>query len=106
MDKIIGLGKGLVDVLGRVESDEMLSKMELGKGSMRVIDEDKLVKMNEEFRGMKSDLGRGGCGGNGMGGMGEVGGGRGLMGKINNDCYGKFFGESVVKDGREGDLLV
>ena len=52
MDKIIGLGNALVDVLATLDSDEILTKMDLPKGSMTLIDEDKLLKINEEFSRM------------------------------------------------------
>lgn len=40
MDKIIGLGNALVDVLATLDSDEILAEMELPKGSMTLIGED------------------------------------------------------------------
>ena len=64
MDKIIGLGNALVDVLATLDSDEILTKMDLPKGSMTLIDEDKLLKINEEFSRMKTHLATGGSAGN------------------------------------------
>ena len=54
MDKIIGLGNALVDVLATLDSDEILTEMELPKGSMTLIDEDKLLKINKYFSRMKT----------------------------------------------------
>lgn len=39
MEKIIGLGNALVDVLATFESDEVLKQMGLPRGSMTLIDE-------------------------------------------------------------------
>lgn len=42
MDKIIGMGNALVDVLVLIDSDEVLNDLNLPKGSMQLIDEDTL----------------------------------------------------------------
>ena len=75
MDKIIGLGNALVDVLATLDSDEILTKMDLPKGSMTLIDEDKLLKINEEFSRMKTHLATGGSAGNAIRGMAQLGAG-------------------------------
>ena len=106
MDKIIGLGNALVDVLATLDSDEILTKMDLPKGSMTLIDEDKLLKINEEFSRMKTHLATGGSAGNAIRGMAQLGAGTGFIGKINNDSYGNFFRESLLKHGTEANLLV
>ena len=38
MDKIIGLGNALVDALAIIEDDNILTEMQLPKGSMTLID--------------------------------------------------------------------
>ena len=38
MDKIIGMGNALVDVLATLNDDQILNEMELPKGSMTLID--------------------------------------------------------------------
>ena len=40
MDKIFGLGNALVDALASIEDDNILTEMQLPKGSMTLIDED------------------------------------------------------------------
>lgn len=45
MDKIIGLGNALVDALAIIEDDNILTEMQLPKGSMTLIDEDKFLKL-------------------------------------------------------------
>ena len=39
---LIGLGNALVDALAIIEDDNILTEMQLPKGSMTLIDEDKL----------------------------------------------------------------
>ncbi|MFA6820409.1 MAG: hypothetical protein WCR53_07700, partial [Bacteroidaceae bacterium] len=38
MQKIIGIGNSLVDILARVNHEELLDEMNLPKGSMQLID--------------------------------------------------------------------
>ena len=52
MDKIIGLGNALVDVLATLKDDTLLDEMGLPKGSMQLIDDAKLQQMNERFSQM------------------------------------------------------
>lgn len=91
MDKIIGLGNALVDVLVTLDSDDILKEMQLPKGSMTLIDEDKLLKINECFSRMKTHLATGGSAGNAIRAMACLGAGTGFIGKVNNDFYGNFF---------------
>ena len=39
MDKIIGLGNALIDVLATLKDDTLLDELELPKGSMQLIDD-------------------------------------------------------------------
>ena len=54
MDKIIGLGNALVDVLATLKDDTLLDEMGLPKGSMQLIDDAKLQQINERFSRMKT----------------------------------------------------
>ena len=56
MDKIIGLGNALVDVLATLKDDTLLDEMGLPKGSMQLIDDIKLQQINEKFANMKTHL--------------------------------------------------
>ena len=106
MDKIIGLGNALVDVLATLDNDEILTELQLPKGSMTLIDEDKLQKINECLTRMKTHLATGGSAGNAIRGMACLGAGTGFIGKVNNDFYGNFFRDSLLERGTEADLLL
>lgn len=69
MDKIIGMGNALVDVLATLNDDHILTEMELPKGSMTLIDETKLLIINECFSEMETELATGGSAGNAIRGM-------------------------------------
>ena len=56
MDKIIGLGNALVDVLATFESDEVLQQMGLPRGSMTLIDEERLHLITAYFKDLKQEF--------------------------------------------------
>lgn len=91
MDKIIGLGNALVDVLATLKDDTLLDEMGLPKGSMQLIDDAKLQQINSEFSQMKTHLATGGSAGNAILGLACLGAGTGFIGKVGNDHYGEFF---------------
>ena len=63
MDKIIGMGNALVDVLVTLQDDSLLDEMSLPKGSMQLINEDKFLKISGKFSDMKTHKATGGrCG--------------------------------------------
>ena len=106
MDKIIGLGNALVDALAIIEDDNILTEMQLPKGSMTLIDEDKFLKISEYFSRMKTHLANGGSAGNAIRAMACLGAGTGLIGKVSNDFYGNFFRDSLLEHGTEANLLL
>ncbi|WP_321334364.1 adenosine kinase [uncultured Bacteroides sp.] len=105
MDKIIGLGNALVDVLATLNDDTILAEMELPKGSMQLIDDTKLQMINERFSRMKTHLATGGCTGNAILGLACLGADTGFIGKVGNDTYGDFYRENLLKNGIEQKLL-
>ena len=48
MKKILGIGNALVDILMILRSDRALDKLQLPKGSMQLIDETTLEKIQDE----------------------------------------------------------
>lgn len=106
MDKIIGLGNALVDVLATLENDEILAEMRLPKGSMTLIDEDKLLKINECLSGVKTHLAIGGSAGNAIRAMAQLGAATGFIGKVGDDAYGNFYRDSLLKRETEAILLL
>ena len=105
-DIIIGLGNALVDALAIIEDDNILTEMQLPKGSMTLIDEDKFLKISEYFSRMKTHLANGGSAGNAIRAMACLGAGTGFIGKVSNDFYGNFFRDSLLERGTEANLLL
>ena len=105
MDKIIGLGNALVDVLATLKDDTLLDEMGLPKGSMQLIDDAKLQQINTKFSQMKTHLATGGSAGNAILGLACLGAATGFIGKVGNDNYGEFFRENLQKNKIEDKLL-
>ncbi|NCC09366.1 MAG: adenosine kinase [Bacteroidia bacterium] len=106
MDKIIGLGNALVDVLATLKDDTLLSEMKLPKGSMQLIDEANLQQINSEFSELNTHLATGGSAGNAILGLACLGAKTGFIGKVGKDFYGDFFRSNLQKNGIEDSLLV
>ncbi len=106
MDKIIGLGNALVDVLATLEDDDILYEMGLPKGSMQLIDEVKLQQINDKFAKMKTHIATGGSAGNTILGLASLGAGTGFIGKVGNDKFGQFYRENLIKNSIEEKLLM
>ena len=106
MDKIIGLGNALIDVLATLKDDTLLDELELPKGSMQLIDDAKLQQINTKFSQMKTHLATGGSAGNTILGLACLGAGTGFIGKVGNDHYGDFFRENLRKNNIEDKVLV
>ena len=104
MDKIIGMGNALVDVLATLTDDTLLQEMELPKGSMQLIDEKKLEIINKHFSKMHTYLATGGSAGNTILGLACMGAATGFIGKTGADSYGKFYRDNLAKHKIEDKL--
>lgn len=99
MDKIIGMGNALVDVLVRIDDDSLLEKLHLPKGSMQLIQEDTLSEIRKYTSGMKIHRSTGGSAGNTVCALAALGANPGFIGKVGQDETGTFFGETLRQRG-------
>ena len=99
MDKIIGMGNALVDVLVTLQDDSLLDEMSLPKGSMQLINEDKFLKISGKYSGMKTHKATGGSAGNTVLALANLGAHPGFIGKIGNDDFGQYFKKNGLKQG-------
>ena len=99
MDKIIGMGNALVDVLVRIDDDSLLEKLHLPKGSMQLIQEDILSEIRKYTSGMKIHRSTGGSAGNTVCALAALGANPGFIGKIGQDETGAFFGDTLRQRG-------
>jgi fructokinase len=92
--KILGIGNAIVDVFVRVD-DNFLSKNNLVKGSMKLIEK-------SEFENLKSTVNiekieAGGSVANTMAGIAFLNGNPSFIGKVNSDEFGKIYKKSLEK---------
>lgn len=106
MNKIIGLGNALVDVLAPLKNDEILKELELPKGSMTWVSEDKLLRIRELFKHIPTSLVTGGSAGNTIRALACLGADAGFIGKVGKDKYGDFYRQSLSDRGVDVHLIV
>lgn len=99
MDKIIGMGNALVDVLVRIDDDSLLEKLHLPKGSMQLIQEDTLSEIRKYTSGMKIHRSTCGSAGNTVCALAALGANPGFIGKVGQDETGTFFGDTLRQRG-------
>lgn len=105
MDKIIGIGNALTDVLAILKDDHILSELELPKGGMQLIDEDKFLHISSKLKQMDTSKSTGGSAGNTIFGLASLGAKTGFIGKVGNDEFGDFFRQRMEDHGIEVKLL-
>ena len=99
MDKIIGMGNALVDVLVKIDDDSLLGKLHLPKGSMQLIQEATLSEIRKYTSGMKIHRSTGGSAGNTVCALAALGANPGFIGKVGQDETGAFFGDTLRQCG-------
>ena len=105
MDKIIGIGNALVDVLFRLEDDTVLERMQLPKGGMTLIDEAQQSALRGCVEGLSMKKATGGSAGNTILALAHLGEKVGFVGKVGRDELGKFYAENSKAVGIEARLL-
>ena len=105
MEKIIGIGNALVDVLVRLEDEALLEQMQLPKGGMTLIDEAQQQRLRARMEGLSVEQATGGSAGNTMLALAHLGGKAGFVGKVGRDALGKFFADNCKAVGIDARLL-
>ncbi len=105
MEKIIGIGNALVDILVRLEDDVLLERVGLPKGGMTLIDEARQKELRTCMAELSMEQATGGSAGNSMLALARLGGNAGFVGKVGRDALGKFYADNCKKVGIEARLL-
>jgi len=92
--KILGIGNAIVDVFVKVD-DDFLSKNNLTKGSMKLIEKEEFESLKETIKIEKIEAG--GSVANTMAGIAYLGGHPSFIGKVNSDEFGKIYKKSLKK---------
>jgi fructokinase len=92
--KILGIGNAIVDVFVKVD-DDFLSKNNLTKGSMKLIEKQEFESLKSTIKIEKIEAG--GSVANTMAGIAYLGGYSSFIGKVNSDEFGNIYKKSLQK---------
>jgi fructokinase len=92
--RILGIGNAIVDVFVKVD-DSFLSKNNLKKGSMKLIENNEFASLKNSIKIEKIEAG--GSVANTMAGIAYLDGNSSFIGKINSDEFGKIYKKSLEK---------
>lgn len=91
MTKVLGMGNALVDIITRIENDNMLESFGLPRGSMTLVDLDTSNFIHAETAGMLKSKASGGSAANTIHGLAHLGIETAFVGSVGNDEMGRFF---------------
>lgn len=99
----VGIGSALMDFLVEVGEDELL-EMDLKKGEMHLIDEEKSKAILKKLENYSVKLAPGGSAANTLAGISVFGGSAVLCGKVGKDKHGDIYEERTVEEGVKSRL--
>ena len=98
MTKILGIGNALVDVLTQLENDDLLTTLDLPKGSMQLVDAAKSEQIQENSKNLKKQMASGGSAANTIHGLAKLGIETAFIGTVGEDEIGDFFYNDMVNN--------
>lgn len=105
MKRIIGIGNALIDILSRIESDDLLRQMNLPKGSMQLLDDERYREISATLARMDTQRATGGSACNTMLALAQLGEKPAIIGKVGQDENARFFADNCKTVGIEPYLL-
>ncbi len=105
MNKILGIGNALVDMLVQVDNDMILSELDLPKGSMQLINTERYLHVRKRLDSLQPQRTTGGSACNTILAIANLGGEPGLIGKVGTDEPALFFSNSCKTHGISAHLL-
>ena len=105
MNKILGIGNALVDMLVQVDNDMILSELDLPKGSMQLINTERYLYVKKRLDSLQPQRTTGGSACNTILAIANLGGEPGLIGKVGTDEPALFFSNSCKTHGISAHLL-
>ncbi len=97
MAKVIGIGSALTDLLIKLEDDNLLSELNLPKGSMTLVDEQTKDLIANKTAHLENEMVSGGSAANTIHGLAILGTQTAFWGKVGNDKTGDFFCADLEK---------
>ncbi len=105
MDKVLGIGNALVDIMTQLPDDSTLEKFSLKKGSMQLSDRDFADEINIATSDFKKSQSSGGSAANTIHGLASLGAATGYIGKVGEDEFGEFFSNDMKANGIQPFML-
>ena len=93
--KVIGIGNALTDFLVNLRNDDVLTKLNLGKGSMNLVDAEFQRQIQGETADLPHTLSLGGSAANTIRCMARLGASVGYIGKVGKDSTGHFYEQAL-----------
>lgn len=103
--RIIGIGNALVDVLVQIDNDSILGELNLPKGSMQLIDNETYRHISKRLAAVDTKCATGGSACNTMLALANMQAEPGLIGKVSDDTYGRFFARNCAERHIHAHLL-
>lgn len=91
------MGNALVDVLALIDDDSLLEKLELPKGSMQLIDEDRKNSLSKVIDTKEKFIASGGSASNTITGLSKLDIYTGFIGRVGQDIYGDYYKNDLDK---------
>ena len=101
MERVIGIGNALADMLVNLKTDSVLGRFKLAKGSMSLVDTKLQTEISKSVAGLPYSLSLGGSAGNTIRAMARLGCSVGFIGKVGPDTTGDFFIQALENLGVE-----
>lgn len=105
MSSVLGIGNALVDILATLQTDELLGKYSLPKGSMQHVDRATSNSVYEELVKLGCNRISGGSAANTINGLAKLGIKSAFIGKIGDDELGAEFAKDQLTSGVRPILL-
>ena len=97
MSKVLGIGNALVDILTRLESDDLLNEFSLPRGSMQLVSLEVSNRLLTSTLGLEKKQSSGGSAANTIHGLANLGIDTGFVGKVGKDHLGGLFENDLLK---------
>ena len=105
MKRILGMGNALVEVLTKVDNEQILSELHLPKGSMQLLSTEAYAEVTRRMLALPTKLTTGGSACNTLLALSHLDAPTGMIGKIGDDENGRFFASYFAQRGISTRLL-
>jgi len=99
MAQFLGLGNALVDILVQLPNDAKLFELNLSKGSMQLVDAERMQSILAQTEGLPRTLAAGGSAANTIHGLANLGMSTAFIGKVGDDSFGQAFANDMTQNG-------